>query len=457
MICAVKKIPFILFLLCTVLYAQGAQKLTYSIIKELDVEPVSEKNYCGEECGFQLKIPYVKADSVMAAIPDLPSGVSFVSLRRSDYADETSGTKIELWLTFPDAGTYRLRFLRVTINGKFYNIPFKPITIYENPRNMFTQLVVEFDNGTELVRQKNTRQNAKAVFSSPAGTPLYFTVYLQYAVQLVSFYWNIPKNALFTELERYEITKGMLRNSEFSEEKIPVARFEWQPLVTGSAALPEISLTATSYNGSRVELSMPDSYVQIVPPVADENDFSGEETFFAYAFTKLPEKSAVSVKQAVSQDDCRTIATLREKERNELPFGEARKERIAFERQCGIRNAENEPTYFVRNTLICLTIIFAVFLGMAVMIKKIPAIIIISTLGISCFVMMIISAVRLSSDSGIFTGGGIRAVPEETVDAVKSIESGRLVKIEQRAGGWVYVRVGTSGGWILEDTVISIR
>ena len=52
MICAVKKIPFILFLLCTVLYAQGAQKLTYSIIKELDVEPVSEKNYCGEECGF---------------------------------------------------------------------------------------------------------------------------------------------------------------------------------------------------------------------------------------------------------------------------------------------------------------------------------------------------------------------------------------------------------------------
>ena len=48
-------------------------------------------------------------------------------------------------------------------------------------------------------------------------------------------------------------------------------------------------------------------------------------------------------------------------------------------------------------------------------------------------------------------------MPEETVDAVKSIESGRLVKIEQRAGGWVYVRVGTSGGWILEDTVISIR
>ena len=143
----------------------------------------------------------------------------------------------------------------------------------------------------------------------------------------------------------------MLRNSEFSEEKIPVARFEWQPLVTGNTALPEISLTATSYNGSRVELSMPDSYVQIVPPVADENDFSGEDTFFAYAFTKLPEKSAVSVKQAVSPDDCRTIATLREKERNELPFGEARRERIAFERQCGIRNAENEPTYFVRNTL----------------------------------------------------------------------------------------------------------
>ena len=78
------------------------QKLTYSMIQNLLVKPVNQTNFSAADCAFELKIPYVKSDLVQAQIPDLPAGVNFVSLRRSEYSDEnkTSGTKIELWLNF---------------------------------------------------------------------------------------------------------------------------------------------------------------------------------------------------------------------------------------------------------------------------------------------------------------------------------------------------------------------
>lgn len=436
---------------------QGTHKLTYKIIRELDVVPVSEKNFCGEECGFELKIPYVKADSVVAAIPDLPSGVSFVSLRRSEYSDETSGTKIELWLTFSETGTYKLRFLRVTIDGAFYNIPFLPVTISENPRDMLPQLVVVFDNGTEFVRQKNVRQSSAAAFSAPAGTPLYFTVYLRYAVQLVSFYWTVPKNALFTELERYEITKGTLRNSDFSEDKIPVARFEWLPLVTGNVFLPEISLIVTSYSGGRTELSMPDSFIEIQNESRRPESAADSENYFSYAFAALPKKNTHSVKTTVTPDDCHTIARLRHAERTAAPFGKAVKDRRDYEQSLGVRNEVNEPTYFARNMFVCLSVVFFILLGTVILLRRIPLIIVCAAIGIFCLLMAVVSSVRLSTAHGIFIGGGIRPVPEAAVDIVGSIESGRMVKIEQKAGGWVCVRVGTADGWVKEDSVIIIE
>ena len=84
-----------------------SQRLTYNIIKELTVKPVNQNNFSGTDCAFELKIPYIKSENVQAQIPDLPNGVNFVSLRRTEYSDTETGTKIELWLNFADSGTYR--------------------------------------------------------------------------------------------------------------------------------------------------------------------------------------------------------------------------------------------------------------------------------------------------------------------------------------------------------------
>lgn len=95
----------IITILFTVMPVQ-AQRLTYSVIEKLSVKPVNQNNFSGTDCAFELKIPYIKSENVQAQIPDLPNGVNFVSLRRSEYSDSENGTKIELWLNFSDSGIY---------------------------------------------------------------------------------------------------------------------------------------------------------------------------------------------------------------------------------------------------------------------------------------------------------------------------------------------------------------
>mgnify|MGYP006916033836 FL=1 len=433
-----------------------AQKLTYNIIKELTVRTVSPNNYSGTDCAFELKVPYIKAENVQAQIPDLPSGVNFVSLRRSEYSDGESGTKIELWLNFADAGTYRLRSLRVYLNNKLYYIPFLPVVISENPRNILPQLVVLFENGTELVQSRRAAQSKKTLFSAQTGTPLVFTVCLQYGVQVVSFNWNVPRDALFKELERYDITQGIIRSSEFSEEKIPIARFQWEPLVSGSLRLPDFTVLATSYNGVRVELHLPEAFIDVAEaPVLPAKKTGGEE-LFGYAFTKKAGQTKKSIRQEISTADCYEIAMLREEERKSIPFTSAYRARKAFESAKGITSSSFEPTYFTFYCCLALFVIILLLLILSFVLKKLRGIITCAALFIVLGVCMIISVVQISATYAVFKGGEISPVPELTAGAVASIESGKRVRIGQRAGGWVFIQFGTSGGWVMEDEVIYI-
>ena len=60
------------------------------------------------------------------------------------------------------------------------------------------------------------------------GKPLVFTVSLQYAIQLFSLDWILPKDAYIKQLEKIEFkTNG--NNTNYSAEKIPVGVYEWEP------------------------------------------------------------------------------------------------------------------------------------------------------------------------------------------------------------------------------------
>ncbi len=453
---------FLVYFLTVVLFSvvhipSYAQRLTYSMIMDLSVHTVNEKNFSNSDVAFELKIPYVKSDVVQAQIPDLPSGVNFVSLRRSEYSDTTSGTKIELWLNFSDSGRYNLRYMRVFINNRAYNIPFEPVIISDNPRNMLPQLVVTFDNGVEFIQQHRGKPQNKPAFVAHTGDVFNFTVSLQYAVQIISYNWSVPKNALFLEKERYEITKGTIRSSVFSEDTIPVASFEWEPLLTGNLYLPDLKIIATSYNGTRVELGLEDAYIQVLEGKNSVKRTESYEDLFAYAFTKNQKKQTKLTKNVVSAKACDTIAQLRSQERNSLPFGYVYKQRKNAEARVGITESQNEPTKYTLWFCLALMVLCIILLVISIVIKKLPGILIFSALSVLLLIFSIIQLGRLSATYGIFIGGNISPIPEEQVDAVVSIESGKRVKIAQTAGDWVYVEYGSTGGWAKENNIYFIK
>ena len=440
------------------LYSQTQKRLTYSQISALSVKPVNERNYAGQECCFELKLPYTKADTVQASIPDLQNGVSFVSMRRSDYSEDETGTKIELWLNFSEPGRYRIRVMRIMINGKNYPIPFEPVVIYENPKNILPQLVIDFDNGVELIQQKKSKARTKAAFTCQEGSLITFTVYLQYAVQLASFYWTVPKDSLFNEVKRYDITKGTLRSSDFSEEKIPIATFEWQPLVKGQMPLPEMKFMTTSYNGTRVELNLPEAFISVTEGIVTEDkavDFEG--LFFSNAFDVVKNNSSSMVKSSLLSEDCQKIADLRAQERHSFPFGEIYKQRKELEKSFGISSDDYEPSFIALWVFLSLAFLSLVFLVAFILVKKVSGIIINSAFLLFFSVLFIVVAVKLKVPEGIFIGGKISPVPENSVEAVESISSGKKVVVEQKAGPWIFVRYENSTGWTNSENVIMIN
>lgn len=433
-----------------------AQRLTYNIIKGLTVSAVNKNNFSGTDCAFELKIPYIKSENVQAQIPDLPNGVNFVSLRRSEYSDSETGTKIELWLNFADSGVYRLSSLKVYLNNHLYYLPFEPIVILENPKNILPQLVVAFEDGSEFIQTRRGGQSTKKRFTTKAGQPVNFTVYLQYGVQIVSFNYSVPKNALFRELERFDITRGTLRSSEFTEEKIPVARFEWEPLYSGDQKLPDVHIVATSYNGVRVDLTLPQTPVNVLEGDIQTSSENEAEELFGYAFAQKNKKVKKTEKVTVSLKNCERIAKLRTTERHSIPFTKAYKLRKSFENSLGLNDTIFEPTYFTVKLSVILLIIFILLLGLMIFMKKLQGIIIFSVFSILFLVSTIITSVLILTPYAIFKGGEVSPVPEKVSSTSSSIESGKRVRIEHRNGGWVYVQFGNSGGWVTEDKVIFI-
>jgi len=285
-------------------------------LQKLRVTPPVGALYSGNEYMFSLIIPDVKPSSVQADTPEVPSGVSVVSMRRTDYTEAgmQTGTEIDIWLSFRDARIYTLPPLRVRIKGRLYEIPFADVNIEQNPASTSPRLIIKFANGTEV---SDNAANDEPLFTLPAGEKILFTLYLQYAVQVIRFSWQAPKDALLTELWRYEINDSAARSSLFTADPIPVALFEWQPLVSGNTALPDIELSTSAYSGARVKLSLPAAVIRVVPSVSVPSDESdSNESYFSYAFSEVDNPENENTVRAVSEADCETLALLRSAERH---------------------------------------------------------------------------------------------------------------------------------------------
>jgi hypothetical protein len=430
---------------------------TYSQMKALRMISQNDVIYAGKECQFSLVIPSAKTADVQMEIPSLPAGVSFISMRRTDFIENgvQSGTKIDLQISFRVQGEYKLPPLRVKVKNRSYDIPFDSVVVQQDPATLSPCLIIHFDNGVEV---KNAQPSPEPLFSVRAGDKIRFTVYVQYTVQVINFEWSIPKNALFTEVKKYKITEGKPRGSGFSAELIPVARFEWQPLVSGLTALPDMHLTATSYGGMRVKLVQPDMRISVLPAEKKKTGtVNNNESYFSYAFTETENVNDSKARTDISEENCKKLAELRIRERHSPVPWKAAAERRAFEKKLGISGGRNESSEILFILLVIVTAVFVLLALLLFILKKTARAIPFIVCACAAFVCTVIAGVHLSSLYGIFKGGSIRSVPDVASGFVSPVASGQRVRIEEITGKWIYIQYGSTGGWVSSSSIIVIK
>ncbi|MBP5447394.1 MAG: hypothetical protein J6X95_04755 [Treponema sp.] len=424
----------------------------------LEALPKDDIFFTNNDAQFILKIQRVIPSDVQTELPNFPEGVIFNSSKKSDYisSDGNAGTEVDLWFTFRQTGSYTFPPLVVYIKGRRYSVKFKPVEVYENPRTILPRMIVVFDNGQTI--SADAKKTPTITLESDKAAR--FKVYLQYALQAQQFAWNIPKDSLFREIERYAEMNKPRRSSDFSTEKVPVSYFEWRPFATGVTSLPEIRMMVTAYSGRSVYLSTPECIVTVVPQKKDAQsaESSQEESVYAYAWSESIGSEKTKKASAVTPFDCAQIAQLRSLERRSLfNLGKVRAERIAAERAAGIKSSENEVNYYlffiiigVNGLLVLLSIIFALC-------KKRfeAAVIAIAALGMIFFSALATNAVL--KRYGVLVGGEISPIPEDSAITKSAVNGGSRVQIKEEVQGWYYIVYNENGGWIKKENLAEIK
>ncbi len=433
-----------------------SQTLTLAQIKQLSFKTEEGQNlYTKTDIKFSVTIPYVSPSQVQVLSANQQSDISFRSMRKTE-SYEQKGTVIEIWYNFSNKGSFTLNPLSLSIQNRSRTIKFEPVTITEDPATMNPRIVLTFEDGTKVYSDESDFKNP--LLTVKTGRKLRFTVNLQYAMQLVQFNWEIPKDSIFTCVQQYEFTEVRHRERVYSHSLIPVASFEWTGLVEGPQALPKIRLNAAGYNGYRSELLMPQIIIDFKDdgPVAES--ISDSDIFDAafYQESSLEESKIII---PLTSEECQLLADLYSREHNGFfTYIKARRDRINFENEHGIVASTNQifPSILLYVSLVVL-IASIVCLIIAIRRKhKIRTLLFIILLLLSLAVLTYCS-VRRHERYGISTACKLYSIPQANADSVSELASGSRVRIFERTGQWYYIEMGESGGWCRADQIYIIR
>lgn len=446
-----------LIFLSSPLYAKA---LSWSYMYNLRFRQTQDTLFTDNDNSFSVEIENVTPDSVQISVNSLPPNVSFISskketvlIKKNTEAGEVyvTGTRIILWMRFTQTGWYKIRPIDLTVDGGFYQIPFEPIEIFENPRFIHPELSVvystpEFNSGTP----------GKTVHQSGCSEKIIFTVKIKYALHINDIYWNIPEDSLFKMVKKIELEKSETGTS-FASKPQSIAVFEWQPLKTGRTILPEIFISAVSYGGVQEEIKVPQSLFSIESrPVTKKEEAKTNPYAYAFIDTELRKNSGDDV--STTSQDVLNIIQLRTRERHSLPFiSNAARERKAAEQALGLPDNQNEPSATV---LVLLLIIIAIILVLLIFLAIIGRRNLSGILTVIFAVGLVTAGIymaQINQKRAVFSGGEMRAIPEQTISSGVTIPAGSVVFIIKSAGDWSYIKYNESYGWVLTQNVYLIR
>lgn len=434
---------------CAGLFSQNLRAL-----KNLKITPVEGQSlYAKQELKFEVVLPGISASSVQIQNPPEMKNVSFKTLRKTEIYTGSADTKIELWFTFEKRGTYNLDPLTIIVNGRGTTIGFEPVVIEDNPANMSSRIVVIFSNGTTCYSDDDLQD--KVIFDAVIGKKINYTIYLQYAVQLIQYSCDLPKNSIFKQTREYEITESKYREKSYSNELIPVASYEWAGLTAGKNKMPPIKLVATGYNGYRNSIIMPEFYINFIS--SEEKEIDNSNSLFVEAFNTNYIHSTLTDETVITDEDCKKLAALRRNEKDAfLNIFMARQDRKEFEESLGLPSGEDEFSkvglYISVFILVILLILFCIFAKQ----KKSFAKIITTPFLVSAVVLIIFSLVQSSKEYAIFKNGKVLSVPEANAASSTEVTTGTRVRVLEETENWCYIEIGETGGWVERNNLCEI-
>lgn len=430
------------------LFAAGAQTvysqtLTNALIRDLRISPVQNQPLAvNTDIKFEVVIPYTLPSQIDVSMPEEIENVQFKTLRKVEAGGNGGGTKIEIWFSFSKTGTYIIPPLSMKIKNSRKQIAFMPVKIGINPKEQDPVCVIVTDSGIN----KN--------ITVTAGQSVKFRVCLQYAVQLVQFNWELPKDSIFVQGKTYEFTEIKQREKVVSDELIPVSDFEWTPLVTGTIDFPKFNIQAIAYNGDKVTVKLPAIKVNVVKARTKKSDNSS--SYFSKAFETDFENGGEELVLILTAQEAEYIAELRSKERHSL-FGKARKERIAYEKMLGMPYSQKE--FKIAWIYICAVITLALVVLLVIFLRKKRSIINIGIgIALVCMIVFVIyCAVCGKRKFAVSTGGQLCSIPEASASIKSELPVCNRVQVLDESGDWYLLRFGETEGWCTKESIIIIK
>ena len=430
----------LILLLLSVTFPAFSQTLTNAMIRDLRIAPAQNQQFqVNTDIKFETEIPFTLPSQIDVSMPEENENMIFKTLRK---VESDGGTRIEIWYQFSNTGTYTPSPLVVKIKNSRRQIQFESVKIGINPKEQQPLCIIATPQGNN----KN--------LTVRAGEKLKFSIYLQYAVQLTQFSWDIPKDSLFDQTRTYEFTEIKQREKVITDELIPISDFEWTPLVPGTVAFPRFTIQAIAYNGDKVTVRMPQITVKVLE--GRKNTATEGTSYFEAAFNTDEVLDEGNNTAEVTVESASLIAELRGKERHSV-FGKARKLRVVLEREYNLPFSQNE--FKVMWLYVCLVILAAnIFVLLFFIYKKRHGLVLLSGVALVLFVVVTIyCGVCAGRKYGISAGTRVYSIPESNASVTSELPAGNRVQIISETQNWYQMRFGETEGWILKDTVFEIK
>lgn len=447
---------FFIINLATTLAAQNRlENNFYDLQKPNEIAKISEKSdfsfeaikftaaenqnfFVNEDLNFYLHFPSANPSQIELKSYKLPQNAQFKMLRKTEN-HENGGTKIDLWLNFKTEGVFEIEDFVFSMKNRDENLEIRAkipkIAIKKDISKESPKIVIVFENGNsiyydndgEFFAQSQFQEEKTPIFQIEEGEKLNFTVCAQFSKKILSFDYEIPKNAIFKQTEFFDYkNRAEFSDDFFSEELLPLGRFELTGLTGGIEEFPAFFLQTENFRGENEEIKFSGFFIEFLK--SGKSEKIAEKNIYGEAFAQINEaENRIEVeKKELTYEECEKLAQKLKNNR-------------------------------VKKLILIFFPIFAFFAAAFLLVlKKIQTKKTVAAVFVALFASLaVVFFVSISKNNeGIFTGGKVYGIPDENSGAQTEYPAGEKIKLLEKTENWIFIKIEENFGWCKKENAI---